>query len=125
MIIVPLQAKNIEKKKQFYKMYNISQPKPMPVFHPCGPKPQAKPACAVQCVIPMKWHPPNQLINGLPYKYQPTTHQPGSKDQGEQEFLPPAQQKPAAPPREPQRPVAHPLQIVPEMPYRCGILATL
>jgi hypothetical protein len=91
------------------------QAKPLPTFKPAGPKPQAKPACAVQCVIPMNWHPPNHLINGQPYQYQPTTHQPNIKDQGEQEFLPPATPKP---PKEIQRPVAHPLQTVAEPPYR-------
>ncbi|XP_059473463.1 fibrous sheath CABYR-binding protein-like isoform X2 [Neocloeon triangulifer] len=107
-------------KEEAFKPFEV---KPAPIFHPApGPKPQAKPACAVQCVIPMKWHPPSKLINGLPYKQTPTVHQPGSKDGGDQEFLPPAQDSKPEPHREPQKPVAHPLQPVPEPPYRFSLL---
>jgi hypothetical protein len=93
-----------------------------PVFQPkaSGMKPLAKPASAVQCVIPMNWHPPSQLINGQPYKYQPTVHQ-SPKAIPDQEFLPPAQPKPQPPPqqaekpKEAPRPVAHPVQQVPQV----------
>ncbi|XP_065332408.1 proteoglycan 4-like isoform X2 [Cloeon dipterum] len=113
---IAFQGNAFPTKEEAFKPFEV---KPAPIFHPCtGPKPLAKPACAVQCVIPMKWTAPSKLINGLPYKYTPTVHQPNSADQGNQEFLPPPQQKP---PREPQRPVAHPLQPVPEPPYRFSL----
>jgi hypothetical protein len=80
-----------------------------------GDKPLAKPACAVQCKIPMQWHPPNKLINGQPYKSQHSSYKIG-EPLPHQEFLPPPEEP--EPHKEPQRPVAHPLLPVqqPELP---------